>query len=229
MNAPSPDDATPPPYAPYRVAHPMPGARPPDWRWSSRASDALCALALLVTLTSLHLTCALVGVIHTSALQSARERAPTPCAPAAVGETTGRRPVPVAVASDTAAASAPTRPPPTRGIRAVGRGVFVVSRRAIDEAIAGPGALMRRTVILPESRGGRVVGVRVFGIRRGDLLAALGFASGDVILRVNGVEVASPDRCLEAYARLRAADELTVTFERRGRARSQIYVIVAEA
>ncbi len=50
-----------------------------------------------------------------------------------------------------------------------------------------------------------------------------------MILRVNGVDIASPDRCLEAYARLRRADRVTVTFERRGRPRSHVYAIVEGA
>jgi S1-C subfamily serine protease len=66
-------------------------------------------------------------------------------------------------------------------------------------------------------------------LRRGDALAAPGFADGDVILRVNGVEIASPDRCPEAYARLRRADRVTVTFERRGRRRSHVYALVEGA
>lgn len=104
----------------------------------------------------------------------------------------------------------------------------MISRRAIDRALAGPETLSHRTRILPEVRDGRTVGVRVFGIRRGDVLSSLGFANGDVILRVNELEVASPDRCLEAYSRLRASDRLTVTYERGGRVRSHGYAIVAE-
>ena len=50
-----------------------------------------------------------------------------------------------------------------------------------------------------------------------------------MILRVNGVEIASPDRCLEAYADLRRADRVTVTFERRGRRRSHVYALVEGA
>jgi general secretion pathway protein C len=62
-------------------------------------------------------------------------------------------------------------------------------------------------------------------VRPDDALARLGIADGDVILRVNGLAVASPDRCLEAYARLRAADRLTVEILRGGRGRTLVYVI----
>lgn len=114
---------------------------------------------------------------------------------------------------------------PDGGVRPSGRGVYVVSRRWLEEALNSPQALMRSTRIVPETRGGRTVGVRVFGVRPGDDLARLGIADGDVILRVNGLSVASPDRCLEAYARLRAVDRITVETLREGRLRALVYVI----
>jgi hypothetical protein len=114
---------------------------------------------------------------------------------------------------------------PDSGVRASRRGVYVVSRRWLDGALNSPQALMRSTRIVPETRGGLTVGVRVFGVRPDDALARLGIADGDVILRVNGLAVASPDRCLEAYARLRAADRLTVEILRGGRGRTLVYVI----
>lgn len=112
------------------------------------------------------------------------------------------------------------------GVRAMGRGVYAVSRQAIDAALEDQTALMRSTRILPVERGGRVVGVQVFGVRTGDLLARLGVESGDVIMRVNEFDIATPDRCLEAYARLRQSDEIKLTVERRGRRVTLRYEIV---
>ncbi len=112
------------------------------------------------------------------------------------------------------------------GIRPLGRGVFVVTRGAVEAMLSDQSTLLRRVRIEPVSRAGRVVGVCVFGVGPGSLLAGLGLQSGDVILRVNGFEVASPDRCLAAYARLRTADTLTVTIERDGRPITLLYAIV---
>ncbi len=116
--------------------------------------------------------------------------------------------------------------PASTGVRAIGRGLYAVSRQGLDAALNDQQALMRSTRILPVERGGRVVGVQVFGVRPGDLLARLGVESGDTILRLNQFDIASPDRCLEAYARLRASDEITVELERAGRRVSLRYVIV---
>lgn len=207
---------------PYRAApHVAPMAPPSPWRVLSLVSFALSTLALLVTLTSLQLTASLVGFVRAESARRSlidlRRRAP-PGAPA-VDVARPAPPPPVEVAAPP--------PPLAEGIRDVGRGVYVVTRGAIDTALNGNAALMRRTTIVPETHNGRVVGVRVFGIRPGDVLDLLGFENGDVLRAVNGVDVASPDRCLEAYASARRTDRVEVAFERRGVPRSHVYAIVA--
>jgi general secretion pathway protein C len=221
--SPTPSDAS-SSCGPYRVALPLPVPPPPS-RAHLVASYVLSACALLATLSSLHVASTLSRVVSMSACP---RRCPVPSATPAPAVVAPMR-VMDAIGSASVHDFEPARPTALRGLRALGRGVYVVPRGSLDEALSAQRPLARRTVILPESRDGRVVGVRVYGIRRGDTLAALGFADGDVILRVNGVEIASPDRCLEAYARLRRADRVTVTFERRGRPRSHVYAIVEGA
>lgn len=111
-------------------------------------------------------------------------------------------------------------------IRRRAEGTFLVSRRFLDRVLEDQAALMRTTRIMPVTRGGRVLGVQLFGVRPDDLTARLGLRNGDVLLRVNGLDIASPERCLEAYARLRQTDRLTVTLERAGRELALTYVIV---
>ncbi len=216
MSASTPDDV--PPTTPYRTAqYVCPVAPTAPWRVLSLVSCGLSALALLVTLTSFQLTNSLVGMVRMQPFQRSvmdlRRHAPPPPAPV---QSVPPLPLPVEVAR-----------PLVDGVRPVGRDVYVVSRGAIDDALNNPAALMRRTTIFPETRDGRVVGVRVFGIQRGDMLDSLGFENGDVLRSVNDLDVASPDRCLEAYTRLRRDDRIEVSFERRGHPRSHIYAIVS--
>ena len=65
-------------------------------------------------------------------------------------------------------------------------------------------------------KDGKVVGVRMFGIRPDTLLGTLGLQNGDRLESINGFNMASPEKALEAYARLRTADHLTVQVNRRG-------------
>ena len=112
-------------------------------------------------------------------------------------------------------------------IRALGGGRFALTRAAVENLLGRQGELMRATRILPVLRGGRTVGVEVLGVHPGDVLAALGIESGDVLERVNGFDVVSPDRCLEAYASLRRTDRVVVELARRGRPLTLSYVIDA--
>ena len=62
-----------------------------------------------------------------------------------------------------------------------------------------------------------VVGVRLFGIRPDTLLGSIGLENGDRLETINGFKMSSPEKALEAYTRLRAADGLTLQVDRGGK------------
>lgn len=95
-------------------------------------------------------------------------------------------------------------------------GDFVLSRASLVAAIESAPPVMRNTRILPELRGGRVVGVRLLRVGDDDLPARIGLRTHDVLLRINGYALASPDRCMEAYSRLRDMRVVTLDIERDG-------------
>lgn len=131
------------------------------------------------------------------------------------------------------AAPPPTAPPPPtatpdgtppggalasalEGIERTGGNEFNVRRSTVDRILENQAELMRTTRIMPHEEGGRVVGVQLFGVRGNSLLGRLGMQNGDILNRINGLEIASPDRALEAYSRLRTSDHLTVSLTRNG-------------
>ena len=69
---------------------------------------------------------------------------------------------------------------------------------------------------VPELKGGQVVGLRLFGIRPGSLLGSLGLRNGDRLESINGFEIASAEKALQAYVQLRSASELHVLVNRVG-------------
>jgi len=133
-----------------------------------------------------------------------------------------------------AAASTPPAPAPAAGAAAVVGGVtavpadiaskiqkvsaneFNVDRQVVDKILENQAELMRSARIVPEQENGKVVGIRLFGIRPDTLLGTLGLENGDRLQTINGFDMASPEKALEAYARLRTADHLTVQVNRRG-------------
>jgi general secretion pathway protein C len=75
---------------------------------------------------------------------------------------------------------------------------------------------MRQARIVPEQENGKVAGIRLFGVRPDTLLGVLGMENGDRLQTINGFDMASPEKALEAYARLRTADHLTMQLNRKG-------------
>jgi general secretion pathway protein C len=104
---------------------------------------------------------------------------------------------------------------PESGIDRVGPSEFNVDRRLVQRVLDDPTPLLT-TRVMPYSEDGRLVGVRLLGIRREDLLGRLGFENGDVLRSVNGLDVASPERALDALQHLLTASHVTVRLGRRG-------------
>ncbi len=93
---------------------------------------------------------------------------------------------------------------------------FNIDRSVVDKILENQAELMRSARIVPEQKDGKVVGVRMFGIRPDTLLGTLGLQNGDRLETINGFNMASPEKALEAYARLRTASALNVKVNRRG-------------
>lgn len=123
-----------------------------------------------------------------------------------------------------AAAEPPKAKPDTGGvpddiakrIKKVSDTEFQIDRAVVDNILENQAQLMRTARIVPEQKDGKVVGIRLFGIRPETLLGKLGLQNGDRLEAINGFEMASPEKALEAYARLRTADSLAVKVTRRG-------------
>ncbi|OQX68904.1 MAG: hypothetical protein B6A08_07915 [Sorangiineae bacterium NIC37A_2] len=92
-----------------------------------------------------------------------------------------------------------------------------VDRSAVDKILENQAELMKSARIVPEQKDGKVVGIRLFGVRPDTLLGQLGLANGDRLESINGFDMGSPEKALEAYARLRTAESLTVKVNRRGK------------
>jgi len=129
-----------------------------------------------------------------------------------------------------AAPSTPATPPPppvsggpnpvpadiASKIQKVSDTEFNIDRSVVDKILENQAELMKSARIVPETKDGKVLGIRLFGIRPDTLLGTLGLQNGDRLEAINGFNMGSPEKALEAYARLRTASQLDVTVNRRG-------------
>jgi general secretion pathway protein C len=105
-----------------------------------------------------------------------------------------------------------------KGIQKLSATEYNIDRATVDKILENQADLMRTARIVPEKEGDKVVGIRLFGVRPDTLLGVLGMENGDRLQTINGFDMASPEKALEAYARLRTADKLVVQVNRRGQA-----------
>ncbi len=115
-----------------------------------------------------------------------------------------------------AGAPPPIDPSISKGISRVSATEFNVDRGVVDKILENQAELMKTARIVPEQENGKVVGIRLFGVRPDTLLGVLGMENGDRLEKINGFDMTSPEKALEAYARLRTADHLTINVNRRG-------------
>jgi general secretion pathway protein C len=122
---------------------------------------------------------------------------------------------PPATAAPPAGALAPALAEIAARIKKLGDTEFEADRSVIDIVLKNQ-ALLMRTRIVPEHKDGKAVGIRLFGVLPDTLLGVLGFQNGDRLESINGVDMVSPEKMLEAYARLPSASRLSVRINRRG-------------
>mgnify|MGYP001382018024 CR=1 FL=1 len=60
------------------------------------------------------------------------------------------------------------------------------------------------------------IGFKLFSIKPGSIYSKLGMKNGDVIQKINGYEMNSPDKALEIYQKLRDASSVNIDLLRRG-------------
>jgi len=131
-----------------------------------------------------------------------------------------------AVAASADPAKLPPRPPTDSSggllaevraqIQQVSDTEFNIDRSVVDKILENQAVLMKSTRIVPETKDGKVLGIRLYGISAGSLLGTLGLQSGDLLESINGFNMGSPEKALEAYARLRTASQLTIAVNRHG-------------
>lgn len=135
---------------------------------------------------------------------------PPPSAPAAAPTPAPAPPPPISH-------GAPSVPPEIASkIQKISDTEFHVDHSVIDNILEHQADLMKSARIVPEQKDGKVLGIRLFGIRPDTLLGTLGIQNGDRLESINGFNMGSPEKALEAYARLRTATSLNVKLSRRG-------------
>jgi len=111
------------------------------------------------------------------------------------------------------------------GVRQLSENQYVVARAEINNALTNLSDLATKARIVPSFKNGVANGFKLFSIVPDSLYAKIGVQNGDVIRRINGYEMNSPDKALEIYQKLRDASRIEIEIERRGETLRKTYSI----
>jgi general secretion pathway protein C len=103
------------------------------------------------------------------------------------------------------------------GIRQVSDDRYEIERKVIDSTLGDLNRIATQARIVPSFKNGVANGFKLFSIQPNSLYASIGIENGDVIQRVNGYEINSPEKALELYQKLKEAGHVTIELERGGR------------
>ncbi len=111
------------------------------------------------------------------------------------------------------------------GIVKTGDNRYGVARSTVDNALNNLSQLATQARVVPAFEGGKPVGFKLFSIKPGSLYSKIGLQNGDVISRINGYEMSSPEKGLEVYSKLKDSTNITVDVKRRGKPMTLDYTI----
>ncbi|MCA9552817.1 MAG: hypothetical protein KC933_22475 [Myxococcales bacterium] len=111
------------------------------------------------------------------------------------------------------------------GIQKVSDREYTIPRQQIDNVLSNLPQVAGLARIVPSFSDGKANGFKLFSIRPNSLYAKIGIQNGDVVQRINGLEINSPDRALEVYSKLKDAQSITVDLVRGGMQQTLSYSI----
>ena len=102
------------------------------------------------------------------------------------------------------------------GIKATSDSEYEVPRSEIEKSLSNLNELAMQARIVPAFKDGQAQGFKLFSIRPDSLYTKIGIQNGDVIRRINGNDINSPEKALEIYSKLRDASRIDIEIERNG-------------
>jgi general secretion pathway protein C len=92
--------------------------------------------------------------------------------------------------------------------------------RDVEAALSDLNKIMTQARVVPQIDRGKISGYTIFNIVPGSLYTKLGLQNNDVVERVNGVEIKSPDTLYQLFQQIRNQKRIVLDFRRSGTRKS---------
>ncbi|MEK6681713.1 MAG: type II secretion system protein GspC [Nitrospirota bacterium] len=102
---------------------------------------------------------------------------------------------------------------------------FIVDQREVTGSLENMNQLLTQARVVPVIDNGKTTGFRIFEIVPSSLYQKIGLVNGDVIQRINGVEIDDPNKFFQTYQSLKDEKSISVDIVRNGTKQSLSYEI----
>lgn len=123
------------------------------------------------------------------------------------------------------AAVAPPEGGGGEGVVDNGNGNYTIAGSEIDKALGDMNEVATQARIVPSFQNGKANGFKLFSIKPNSIYQKIGLQNGDVISKINGYEMNSPDKALEIYAKLKDSQSIQIDLKRRGKDMNMNYTV----
>ncbi len=121
--------------------------------------------------------------------------------------------------------SGSTKKPGQYAVKKVSDSDFVIDEGEVENALNNINQLLTQIRVVPNFANGQADGFKVFAIKPNSIFAKVGLKNGDVIHKVNGNDITSPEKAFQIFQELRNEKNLTIEISRRGQTQSFNYEI----
>jgi general secretion pathway protein C len=112
-----------------------------------------------------------------------------------------------------------------QNVKKVSESEYEIPKAEIDNVLGNLNVIATQARIVPSFQNGKANGFKLFSIRPDSLYSKIGIHNGDVVQKINGYEMNSPDKALEIYSKLKDASNITVDIVRGGKTQTLSYNI----
>jgi len=100
---------------------------------------------------------------------------------------------------------------------------ITVSRKDIQNSLKDINNLMSQVRIRPHFKDGQSDGLSVSRIKGGSIFSKLGLRNGDIVQKINGEPINSPDEVLVLYEKLKSGSRVSLEVTRKGEPKTMNY------
>lgn len=111
------------------------------------------------------------------------------------------------------------------GVKQLSDNDYEIPRTEIDRTLANLNDVAMQARIVPHFKDGVAQGFKLFSIRPDSIYSKIGIQNGDVIKRINGFDLNSPEKALEVYSKLKESSRIDIEVERNGSAVRKTYQV----